>query len=57
MAIRRTTTLLGEFVYDLQVGCPTEIVEWGTENEIFNVWSTVEAPDSVSANGILMVGC
>ena len=42
---------------DLRIGCPTEIVEWGTENEIFNVWSTVEAPDSVSANGILMVGC
>jgi len=47
--------LLGEFVDELHVGCPTEILEWGTENEIFNIWSTVGIPSPVSPNRKLMV--
>ena len=41
---------LGEFVDDLRIGCPTKIVEWGTENEVLNIWSTTEIPGPVSLN-------
>lgn len=43
-------TGLGEFVEDLRVGCPAKILGWGTENDIFNVWSTVGTPGPVSPN-------
>lgn len=46
---------LGELMDDLRIGCPTEIMEWGTENEIANVWSMIGAPGSISANGNPMV--
>ena len=46
---------LEKLVDDLWIGCPTEIVEWGTENEILNVWSASEAPGPVSPNVNLMV--
>ena len=42
---------LGEIVSDLRVGCPTEILEWGVENEILKVWSMVEVPGPVSPTG------
>ena len=42
---------LGELVGDLNVGCPVEILEWGTENEILNIWSTDETPGPVSPTG------
>jgi len=48
-------TELEEFVEDLRVGCPTEILEWGTENEILNVLSTVGIPGPVSLNVKLAV--
>jgi len=41
-------SLLGEFVDELHIECPTEILEWGTENEILNIWSTVGIPCPVS---------
>jgi len=41
---------LEEFVGDLRIGCPTEVLKWGTENEIFNIWSKIEVPGPVSAN-------
>ena len=49
---------LGEFVGDLRVGCPTEIVEWGTENEILNTWSTIKVPGPVSLKnkGLIVLG-
>ena len=48
---------LGEFVGDLHIGCPTEILEWGTENEILNIWSAAGVPGPVSQNGDLVVMC
>ena len=47
--------LLGEFVDELHIECPTEVLEWGTENEILNIWSTVGIPAPVSPNLKLMV--
>ena len=47
------TTLEG-LVDDLRVGCPTEILEWGTGNEIRNFWPTIEDP-LVSLTGSLIV--
>ena len=48
-------TVLGELVGDLRIGCSTEVLEWGTENEILNIWSTAEFPDPVSpSDGKLM---
>jgi hypothetical protein len=44
---------LGELVGDLHVGCPAEILEWGSRNEIFNFWSTIETPGLVSLDGNL----
>ena len=35
---------LEEYVDELRTGCPTEIVEWGSENEIFNLWSAAQIP-------------
>ena len=43
-------TELEEFVEDLRFGCPTEILAWGTGNEILNVWSTNEIPGPVSSS-------
>jgi len=43
-------TVLEEFVQDLRVGCPTEILEWGTESEVLNVWSAGGIPGPVSPN-------
>jgi len=48
-------TALEELVEDLRVGCPTEILEWGTENEILNVWSTGGIPGPVSPDAKLVV--
>ena len=48
-------TALEEFVYDLRIGCPTEILEWGTGNEILSVWSTIGVPGPVSPNEKLML--
>ena len=45
---------LGEFVDDLRIGCPTEIVEWGADNEIHKIWSAIEIPASVSPNRTLV---
>ena len=45
---------LGELVGDLRVGCPTEILKWGTGNEISDVWSGSEVPGPVSPNLSLM---
>jgi hypothetical protein len=45
---------VGEFVDDLRVGCPTEIVEWGIGNEILNIWSTIGVPGPVSPNQNVM---
>jgi len=39
---------LEEFVDDLRVGCPTEIVEWGSENEVLNIWSATHETCLVS---------
>ena len=39
---------LAEFVEDLQIGYPTKILEWGTGNEIRNIWSTVKESGPVS---------
>ena len=46
---------LEELVEDLRIGCPTEIVEWGTENEILNILSTSKTPGPVRPNWNLMV--
>ena len=40
-------TVLGELVGDLRIWCSTEVLEWGTENEILNIWSTAEFPGPV----------
>jgi len=48
-------TTLEEFVGDLRIGCPTDILQWGTRNEILSVWSTVGIPGSVSPNWKLML--
>ena len=40
--------VLEGLVGKLWVGCPTEILEWGTGNEIRNIWSAVEVPGPVS---------
>ena len=45
---------LGDFVGDLRIGCPAEIAEWGPDNEIQDIWSTIEIPVSVSLNGKLV---
>ena len=39
---------LAEFVDELRIECPTEILEWGGGNEILNLWSTVGIPGLVS---------
>jgi len=41
---------LGELVDDLRVGCHTEILKWGTGNEISNIWSGGKIPSPVSPN-------
>ena len=46
---------LEEFVDNLHNEYPTEIVEWGADNEIANVWSAVEIPGLVSPNGNFMI--
>jgi len=46
---------LGEVVDELHTGCPTEILEWESSNEILNFWSTIEIPCPVSPNGELMI--
>ena len=49
--------VLGEFVGDLCIGCPTEIVEWGAESEILDAWSTIKDLGPVSPNGdLIMLG-
>lgn len=48
-------SLLGEFVDELHIDCPTEALEWGTENKILNTWSTVEIPCPVSSSRKLVV--
>ena len=47
---REDYSALEGLVDDLRIGCPTEIVEWGTENEILNIWSVSEALGPVSPN-------
>jgi len=42
-----------EFVDDLRIGCPTEILGWGTGNEVLSVWSAGEVPGPVSPIGKL----
>ena len=49
-------TALEDFVDDLRIGCPTEILEWGTENEILNIWSTIEIPCPVSPLELMVLG-
>ena len=44
-------SVLGGLVGDLRVGCPTEILEWGSTNEIHNLWSAVKEPGPVSPRG------
>ena len=34
-------TALGKLVGDLHIDCPTEVLEWGTGNEILNVWCEI----------------
>ena len=46
---------LGELVDELRTGCPAEVLEWGSENEVLNVWSTIGIPCPVSPNGKLMI--
>jgi len=48
-------TELGQLVDDLRIGCPTEMLEWGIENEILNIWSASNAPGPVSPDGNLIV--
>ena len=40
---------------DLLIECPTEITEWGAENEIANVRSMIGTPGSISTNGNPMI--
>jgi len=46
---------LRELAEDLRMDCPTEILEWGIENEILNIWSTINIPGPVSSNGKLTI--
>ena len=46
-------TVLRGLVDDLRVGCPTEILEWGTGNEILNICSPIKVPVSPSRNFIV----
>jgi len=48
-------TELGQLVDDLRIGCPTEMLEWGIENEILNILSASNAPGPVSPDGNLIV--
>jgi len=48
-------TVLGQLVDDLRIGCPTEMLEWGIENEILNIWFASNAPGPVSPDGNLIV--
>ena len=41
-------TALEEFVDDLRIGCPTEVLGWGSENEILNFWSAIPSACPVS---------
>ena len=47
-------TVLEGLVDDLQVGCSTQIFEWGARNEIVNIWSTVVVLGLVSLRGNLV---
>ena len=49
--------MLGEFVDDLRIGCQVEISEWGTENEVLNLWSNIDIPSPVSSTRNLIVLC
>ena len=46
---------LRELVDDLHIGCPTEILEWETRNEILDIWSAIGVPGPVSPNKHLEV--
>ena len=48
-------TELEEFVEDLRAEYPAEVLDWGTGNEILNVWSTGGIPGPVSPNVELAV--
>jgi len=48
-------TELGQLVDDLRIGCPTEILEWETGNEILNIWSAINVSGPVSPNANIMV--
>ena len=39
-------TVLRGLVGDLRAGCPTEILEWGTGNDILQIWSPTKVPVS-----------
>ena len=39
-------TDLGELVGHLLAGCPTELLEWGTGNDILQIWSPTKVPVS-----------
>ena len=41
-------TVLRGLVDDLRVGCPTEILEWGAENDVLITWSQTRVPVSPS---------
>ena len=47
--------VLGEFVEDLRVGCPTRVLEWGAGNEVLKVWSADGVPGPVSPTRKMMV--
>lgn len=47
---REDRDALREFVDDLRIECPTKILKWGAENEILNIWSTVDTPGPVRQN-------
>lgn len=38
-------TVIAGLVEDLRIGCPVEILEWGTRNEIHNIWSTIKGSE------------
>jgi len=46
---------LGGLVNGLHIGCPTEVLEWETRNEILNIWSATGVPGSVSPNEYLEI--
>ena len=48
-------SILEGLVDDLRVGCPTEILEWGTGNEIRNALSAIEDTLTASLTGNLIV--